>query len=173
MKSYTAVATMSLLIRTISITVMGIAVAFASMPINAADNDLIVGLTPVADEELDRLRGGFVTADGLKINIGYEQTTFINGVLQTEIAVNLSNLERTGGSLNIPVNLVQNGASNLVANDVLDRLGESAFTVIQNRLDEQVLKNLNIINITIENVSSFKPMSIGRLVDHQLADTLR
>ncbi|NOR71528.1 MAG: hypothetical protein GQ532_17890 [Methylomarinum sp.] len=91
------------------------------------------------DEELDALRGGFALANGVIIDFSFEKQVFQNGV------------ESFSSYFEIPTNisLVQNGALNFVSG-----FSSSLLTsIIQNNLDNQIIRTINTINIDISNLS--------------------
>ena len=59
---------------------------------------LYFGVDPVSDAVLAELRGGFVTAGGLIVNIGFELQTFLNGVLVVHNVLNLPGSDTGDGS---------------------------------------------------------------------------
>lgn len=134
----------------------------------------------VPDQELAKLRGGFITADGLKINIGLEQLVMIDGTLKTQLNVDLSDLGGTPGGpkpiatdQNKLIRLIQNGEHNLVTQDVPENFAAGALTVIQNSLDTQLIQNLTLLQVDVSGMSQFRSNALGRTIGLELVRSLR
>lgn len=92
------------------------------------------------DDELAQQRGGFVLPNGMVIDISLERTVFQNGV---ETFSSFFQFSESGI-------LIQNGSENLAPGSI-----DSALTtLIQNNLDDQVIKAINDINIEISNLQN-------------------
>lgn len=96
----------------------------------------------VSDTKLENLRAGFVLSNGVIVDISFEKRVFINDV------------ERSNSYFQTPqnVSLVKNGELN-ISSDFQDSLFQS---VIQNNLDNQILKTIHTINIDIKNLGNAK-----------------
>ena len=140
-------------------------------------DDPLLGLEPLSDAEMSSLRGGFITSDGIEITIGYEQAAFINGILQTKLALDISQLKRQddvsdlAGSV-APVRVIQNGQGNAAPRFSTPLPDASYLTLIQNSLDHQTLQNLTVLNVDIKNIPSLHPSSFGNLINDQILNAL-
>lgn len=65
------------------------------------------------------------------------------------------------------VTLIQIGPNNSAFQDGLPTTN-TPFTVIQNTLDNKVIQNLNLLDITASNVSQFKSQALTNSLNHQL-----
>ncbi|SFP92820.1 hypothetical protein SAMN05216419_103412 [Nitrosomonas cryotolerans] len=92
------------------------------------------------DSELAQQRGGFLLPNGVNINFSLEKIIFLNGV------------EASSSFFQLPENgsLIQNGDQNLAS----DLTGSALNGIIQNNLDNQVIKTINEINIEISNLQN-------------------
>jgi hypothetical protein len=114
---------------------------------------------PLADAELDTIRGGFETASGLQISFGFEQVTSINGVLQTRAAFYIPNL--AGGrpeGIDLEAwrsKVIQNGPGNTVSL-APDHLSSAILNVVQNSLDNQVIQNITVIDLNVIGMESYR-----------------
>lgn len=119
----------------------------------------------LADEELDRLRGGFLQ-DGLEISIGLDQIVAVNG---QELIVNrltIPDLNRrisgeVASRMETVVQVMQpdQPAGTRVA--VGNGAGGSGWTtVIQNSLNASVIQNIHQLNIELNNLSSRQQMPL-------------
>lgn len=119
----------------------------------------------LADEELDRLRGGFLQ-DGLEISIGLDQIVAVNG---QELIVNRLTIpdlnRRISGEVTSRMETVvqvmqpDQPAGTRVA--VGHGAGGSGWTtVIQNSLNASVIQNIHQLNIELNNLSSHQQMPL-------------
>jgi len=91
-----------------------------------------------SDSELDQLRGGFVLPNGINIDFNLERITSLNGGI-----ISSSFFQLPDG-----VSLFQNGALNQAPDSALSGLG----SVIQNNIDNQVIRTVTEINIAVSNL---------------------
>ncbi len=112
-------------------------------------NDISDDWVRATDDELAQQRGGFVLPNGMIIDISLERTILLNGV------------ETISSFFQFPENgvLLQNGSENLVP----DPIGTALSSVIQNNLDDQVIKAINEFNIEISDLQNvdFDNQDIG------------
>lgn len=93
------------------------------------------------DNELEKQRGGFLLANGVIIDISIEKIVSLNGV------------ETFASYFQFPDNnfyLLQNGDGNITP----DLSGAALASVIQNNLDDQVIRTINTINLEISNLQN-------------------
>jgi hypothetical protein len=93
----------------------------------------------VSEQKLDTLRAGFVLSNGVIVDISFDKRVLINDI------------EKSNSYFQTPqnVSLVKNGDLN-ISSEFQDTIFQS---VIQNTLDNQVLKTINTINIDIKNLN--------------------
>lgn len=146
---------------------LGAADPFAAISQKGDELVLFAGAKVVADEVMDTVRGGFETANGLRMSFGIERLVYINGELSSTTRLNVSDLGAlTGGAINaasLPaigstVAVIQNGPNNTF---VADALSSGAIaTVIQNSLDNQ---HINAVTTVNASVNSLQMMHANRL----------
>ena len=142
-------------------------------------NDPFTPWPRIPDQELANLRGGFITADGLNINIGLEQLTMIDGAVKSHYNLDLSGLGLTSGGPNLAsadqnklIQLVQNGGNNFVTPDVIANYTGGALTVIQNSQDSQLIQNLTLLQLDVSGISQLRSNTLGLSIGQQLVRSL-
>lgn len=130
----------------------------------------------LADEELDRLRGGFLQ-DGLEISIGLDQIVALNG---QELIVNrltIPNLnqkisEDVAHRMETVVQVMQpdQPAGTRVAMGS-GGAGSGWTTVIQNSLNSTVIQNIHRLNIELDNLAAHQqvPLHLGEHLNRLLS----
>lgn len=108
----------------------------------SASIDIYANWVRATDDELAQLRGGFMLPNGMIINFSLEKIVFLNDI---EIFSSLVKFPEEGF-------LLQHGNQNFAENLAGSALG----TVIQNSLDDQVIKAINEINIEIGNLQNLE-----------------
>lgn len=93
-----------------------------------------------SNAELDSLRGGFTLPNGMVVDFNFEKVIFRNGV------------EVFSSVFDLPTNIQisQNG----ITNNAMDYASAVLNSVIQNNLDNQVIRTVNTINIDISNLKN-------------------
>lgn len=128
------------------------------------EQGFIQGWETVSAASLDDMRGGFETAHGLKISFGIERAVYVNGDLAASATVDLS----TGGQIasqkgtgadTAAVTLIQNGPGNTFQPGPLAQ--GAAATVIQNTLNNQSIKNLTVVNTTVNSMELLKKINLN------------
>jgi hypothetical protein len=130
--------------------------------------------TPVKDEQLEQMRGGFTTGSGLQVSLGIERLVAINGELVARTRVDISDLNhmseeqlrQTRDALS-SVKLIQNGGDNIYqAGDSAHRGGG---VVIQNTLNDQLIQSQTVISSTVNSASLLKTLNFQSSVSDALA----
>lgn len=135
------------------------------------------GLGPVAvnDAELDAMRGGFTTPDGLKVAFGIERAVYVNGSLVTSTSLNVTAAGATGAPAAVAsggaLALVQNGSGNAFLSGTVPP--GSMGTVIQNTLNDQKIQNLTVINATVNSLQVLRDMNLQSALRSAVIDSLR
>lgn len=127
--------------------------------------------TPVDEDQLDQMRGGFENAAGLAVSFGIERLVSINGNVVSRTNIDIADLKhlsveqarQTGEALS-SVKLIQNGHDNIY------QAGESARVaggvVIQNTLNDQLIRSQTVISSTVNSASLLKTLNFqGTLSD--------
>ncbi|MEG0881882.1 MAG: hypothetical protein RSF79_13395 [Janthinobacterium sp.] len=119
------------------------------------------GWTAVSEETLEQARGGFDMPGGLSLSLGIERLVSINGSVVSSVAFTIADvahlsveeasLARTAVA---SMNIVQNGAGNVFAPGPMAQT--MAGTVIQNSLNDQVLRTQTIVNGSVNSLGLLK-----------------
>lgn len=93
-----------------------------------------------SDDELDKLRGGFVLPNGIIIDFSLERITSLNGSVVSS------------SFFQLPENaaLLQNGS----LNQSPALAGAGLGSVIQNNVDNQIIRSVTAINIAVSNLKN-------------------
>lgn len=121
---------------------------------------------------LDQARGGFLTGDGLMVNLGLERLVSINGnvVERTELQLgDIGKLARGEASLSSQavgeLRLIQNGDVRTMAGNAQNLLGG---TIIQNTLNDQTIRNQTSINATVNTAGMLRALNFGTSLNNAL-----
>lgn len=138
---------------------------------SGVDFSPVEGAVPVDDAALDALRGGFDLGSGLVMSLGIERTVSINGAVTSATSLNIADVSRLSseqagqaaaalGALT----LVQNGAGNLFIGGPMNQA--IGATVVQNSLNDQVLRTQTVISSTVNSAELLKTINFqGSLLD--------
>ncbi|MGK5052120.1 hypothetical protein [Janthinobacterium sp. RB2P8] len=120
-----------------------------------------VGWTAVSEETLEQARGGFDMPGGLSLSLGIERLVSINGNVVSSVAFTIADvthlsveeasLARTAIA---SMNVLQNGAGNVFSPGPMAQT--MAATVIQNSLNDQVLRTQTIISSSVNSLALLK-----------------
>lgn len=148
-------------------------------------------------DELGEMRGGFdLNAGGLHLSFSIERVTFINGALVATTSLNIPSLNTIGNPQTLadsvnqqaiiaglqnaasssynPVTAVQTGPNNTYTlPDGLNLSTTALTTVIQNTLDNQVLRNMTILNATLNSQALVRAMAISSSINQALNSSVR
>lgn len=148
-----------------------------------------------SDRQLDDLRGGFSLGEGLTVSFGISRVTYINDLLVASTQLNLgpitrltaqqaailqvpiaSTLEGTaalqlgaGAPAGLQSQWIQNGPGNFLQSD---SLGAMLATVIQNSLNDQLLRTQTIINVSSNSLGILRGLNLQRTLDVALTNAL-
>jgi hypothetical protein len=146
---------------TLGFLLAGAAIAAHGM---AADNPFAADRA-IDPARLDGYRGGFVTDSGIAVSLGIERIVTINGNLAEHSQLEFGDLGRlTSGQAQLSADaagqlrLIQNGGGTFdvqVGNNVL------GGTVIQNALNNQLIRNQTIINASVDARGLLQLMNFG------------
>lgn len=130
----------------------------------------------LAAQDLELIRGGYQTGDGLEVSFGIEKAVFINGILQATSTLNVpllggeSSQALSGNVLADRTMTIQKGAGNSI-----DMAGgrEGLFTFIQNSLDFAAIKNVTRIDATVNVLNTYRNMNLRSLINEQLINAMK
>lgn len=130
------------------------------------------GWLPLGTGQLDAMRGGFTTPQGLQITLGIERMISVNGNLVARTQYGLDAL--AGGASSAArgaLTLIQNGPGNTY-NATMDPAVFGA-TVIQNSLNDQTIRNQTVINATVNSASLLQALNFQDSLGQALHGALR
>ncbi|MFC0135289.1 hypothetical protein CR105_27180 [Massilia eurypsychrophila] len=127
--------------------------------------------TPVDAEQLEQMRGGFGNAAGLTVALGIERLVSINGEIVARTHIDIADLQhltaeqarQTHDALS-SVKLIQNGRDNIYDAGAAARV--AGGVVIQNTLNDQLIRSETVISSTVNSASLLKNLNFqGTLSD--------
>jgi hypothetical protein len=131
------------------------------------------GWTPVNEDQLAQLRGGFTIPGGLQMSLGIERLVSINGQVLARTRVDISDLNllsdeqlrQTRDALS-SVKLIQNGVDNIYQPGASAQA--AAGVVIQNTLNDQLIRSQTVISSTVNSASLLKTLNFQRSLSDAL-----
>ncbi len=129
-----------------------------------------------SDETLEQMRGGFsINNSQILLSLGFQQVTYINGILAATTTINLPQLNSVTPipiqQNFIPSQIIQNGPGNTYIPPV--PLPSNVMTVIQNSLNNQVINHMTIINATIASTQLINAMNMASTLRQALPFSVR
>jgi len=122
---------------------------------------------------LDEARGGFLTANGLVVTLGLERMVSINGNVVERTEMQLGDIGKlASGEASISsealgqLRLIQNGD---VRDITADNAGLLGGTLIQNTLNDQLIKNQTSINATVNTAGMLRALNFGTSLNNALS----
>ncbi|GLQ46561.1 hypothetical protein GCM10007862_16120 [Dyella lipolytica] len=116
---------------------------------------------PVPLERLATIRGGFDLGNGLEVSFGIERAVYIDGNLVTYANVSVPDVAHITSQQAVAlasalstVNVVQNGPGNTFDPSSLSQT--SVATVIQNTLNNQTIRNITTLNVSVNTLNVFR-----------------
>jgi hypothetical protein len=127
----------------------------------AAASTGVADWTPVGQDTLDSLRGGFDVGNGLMASFGIDRAVYVNGNLVTQTSFNVPDIAHMTtmqaaamqSALNA-MSITQIGPNNTFDPSSLG--GTSAGTVIQNTLDNQKIQTITTLNTSVNSLNAFR-----------------
>lgn len=120
--------------------------------------------TPVDDNHLDTMRGGYETASGLRVGFGIERVVYINGNLAASTRLYIPDVGRMTtddaralAAMVGRVTWIRNGPGNTF--DPTAMSTTYGATVIQNTLDNQAIRNQITIDAAVNTLQDFKAIN--------------
>lgn len=127
----------------------------------------------VDSEALDETRGGFVTPEGLVVTLGLERLVTINGNVVERTELQLGDIGKlANGQSSISgealgqLRLIQNGDVRAMASGSSALLGG---TLIQNTLNDQLIKNQTSISATVNTAGMLRALNFGTSLNNALS----
>nr|MBI1228762.1 hypothetical protein [Cytophagales bacterium] len=120
------------------------------------------------DEELDGMRGGFVTSNGVIIDFAFSANTLVDGQLINQ--VELSTL--SGAASETLRNIIQIGEGNSAFEGGISINNlPNVVTVVQNNIDNLTIQQINMLDLTVQNIDNFVREAV--MPEINLQSTLR
>ena len=156
---------------TLSIVIMGTgshALAAQDLP-GTLNNDFDILFNEeqsLNDEELDALRGGFLTSNGMVIDFAFSTSTLVDGQLINQVVLNSADTVATRAtSLR---NIIQIGEGNSAFSSTVNLNAlPNILTIVQNNLDDLTIQQINLLDISIENFDNYIQQSVAPEIDFQ------
>lgn len=131
--------------------------AFEPVLADSGDNVGFANLKPVSNARLAAMRGGFTLSSGgvtIDVAMGIQQMTYINGQLVASSVLDSHSIPKQ------MLHVIQNGPGNAFNPASFNLLPGTMATVIQNTLDKQTIRNLNVLNVTVTSRALAEALSI-------------
>lgn len=132
----------------------------------------------LADSELDTLRGGFFDDQSLKISFGIERLVSIGDqlVAVTKLTIpELTAVNQASASQprveRLPNIVLQSGTGNTAP--LPRELPVSGLTLIQNSLDNQMIRNATQLNVVVNGLEVARSLSLSSSMQQSLINSLR
>lgn len=134
----------------------------AASPTSATGtNHEMADWTPVSEDTLDDMRGGFDLGNGLVASFGIARAVYVNGNLVTSTSFNIPDISRItttqAAAMNAALNsvsLTQVGPNNTFTPGALGQT--TAATVIQNTLNNQNIQSITTINTSVNSQNALR-----------------
>ncbi len=117
----------------------------------------------VSDSQLDAVRGGFDSGNGLLASFGLQRLVYVNGNLANETRVNIPDIahmtraQASALAAATAVNVVQVGPGNRFDPTSLHSFGG---TVIQNSLDNQHIQSITTLDTSVNSLATFRSLNL-------------
>jgi hypothetical protein len=119
-------------------------------------------LEAVDNAILDDMRGGFVTGDGVRLDVGVQKASYVDGMLQVQNSFRAED-----------VALLENGfGGNITAGD-LQNVTSAFSTLIQNNLDQKTIQNFTVIDVNVRNFGNLQTGFVEAIRGLQDVHTIR
>lgn len=126
----------------------------ALVPASAVADDWV----PVPAEQLEQLRGGFITPAGLQVSLGIERIVSINGEAVSRVTLFALGAAGTGLTAGESARLVQQGGNNVFAG-TLDQAGA---TFVQNSLNNQTIRTDTLISANVNSAGLLREINFSQ-----------
>lgn len=151
-----------------------------------AVNDLVA----LNDNSLDDLRGGFITAENVKVTFGYESIFMVDGMLQASTSLNFTDInvntrnhsvsigdvsaasfvaEVLAGGISFSSGQLKSGSGGMALASAL----MNSPTTISNSMDNRTIQYIQNINLKIEGLDVGYNSGLHRNLTPTLIDSLR
>ncbi len=106
------------------------------------------------NEELDELRGGFITSNGMSIDFSFSTNTLLDGQLINQVVLNSA--EQSIISSTPLRNIIQIGEGNSAFGNGTDISAlPNVLTIVQNNLSDLTIQQVNLLDLQVSNFDNF------------------
>ncbi len=131
----------------------------------------LLSLSSVTDSELDRLRGGFRTPEGLDISFGITKLTRITDQLYHDSSFKFKESAYTADKSGAPYRQTADTDALNSMTPTVPKEALSQLSAIQNSLDNQLIQSVSIIDIRITNLVTLRSrLSTSRWIAERVRD---
>jgi hypothetical protein len=95
----------------------------------------------VDDGVLDSMRGGFVTTEGIKLDLGFQRSTVVDGVTEIQNAFHIQNIDVQGRDL-----------ARTISTGDMANITSAMHSVIQNNLDNKTIQINTQLDLTVKSL---------------------
>jgi hypothetical protein len=121
-------------------------------------------------EDLDELRGGFITSNGITIDFTFSANTLVDGELISQSVLSTIDTSLNSSDLN---SIIQIGNDNRAFDGRVDMSSlPNILTVLQNSQDNITLQQINLLDLNVQNVQNYIRQSIRPDVEFQSSFSL-
>ena len=131
---------------------------------------------PVGNVQLDAMRGGFDSGNGLLASFGIDRVVYVNGNLATHTSVSIPDIGHMTAAqahalaaVDGVLTVVQGGQGNTAT---LAPSGAATATVIQNSLDGQHIQSLTTMDASVDHLDQFRSARLGDTLQSALIQSL-
>lgn len=136
------------------------------------------GVVALGSSQLDQVRGGFISPEGMKISFGIERAVYLNGTLVTTTSLNIADLSKiAGGQAQVSGNglgslgLLQSGPGNVFVPGTIS--STSAGTIIQNTLNDQKIQTITRIDAAVNSTGILRAINLQSSMQGAIVNSLR
>lgn len=123
--------------------------------------------TPLSNQALDDLRGGFDVGQALTVSFGIVRSVTINGDLVTQTSFNLPDITK------INAEQVRIASLAIAETGVVQKSELPTSTVIQNTLNNQTIETLTVINTGVNSLGLLKSINTQTTLKDALLGSLK
>ena len=114
----------------------------------------------LSDGELDEMRGGFITSNGMLIDFIFSTNTLVDGELINQVVLNSAD---PTSSLNSSLHkIVQIGDGNSAFSEAVDVASlPNVLTIVQNNLSDLTIQQVNLLDLSVKNFDNYIQQNVA------------
>jgi len=122
-------------------------------------------VSALENEDLDNLRGGFVTSNGMVLDFSFSANTLVDGELINQVVFNTIENSINRNSLK---NIIQVGDGNVAfSSDLNSQSLPDVLTIVQNNIDDLTIQQINLFDVTVQNMNNYIQQAVSPEIDFQ------